>query len=44
MGREIACGDAWIAASAIRRGATLLTHNAKDFEDIPGREAISQRT
>ncbi|MBM3891909.1 MAG: type II toxin-antitoxin system VapC family toxin [Verrucomicrobia bacterium] len=26
----------WLAAQAIQRGFTLLTANAKDFEDIPG--------
>jgi predicted nucleic acid-binding protein len=41
FGREIACGDAWIGASAIRHGATLLTHNAGDFEGISGLEKVS---
>jgi predicted nucleic acid-binding protein len=30
LGRPINCGDAWIAASALRHGAVLITHNAKD--------------
>jgi len=28
-GRPIECGDAWIAATAIRYGLPLLTHNAR---------------
>src|SRR5437588_10929785 len=31
LGHEIECGDAWVAASALRHDATLLTHNASDF-------------
>jgi predicted nucleic acid-binding protein len=42
LGRPIDCGDAWIAASALRHGAALLTHNAKDYADIPGLSLISQ--
>src|ERR1039458_7029738 len=34
MGRPLDCGDAWIAASALRHSATLLTHNARDYADI----------
>ena len=41
LGRPIDCGDAWIAASALRHAATLLTHNAKDYENIPGLDLIS---
>lgn len=41
LGRPIECGDAWIAASAIRHSATLLTHNAKDYENIPDLHIIS---
>jgi tRNA(fMet)-specific endonuclease VapC len=36
LGRPIDCGDAWIAASAVRHSATLLSHNAKDYGNIPG--------
>lgn len=28
--------DLWIASQAIQHGFRLLTHNKKDFEDIPG--------
>ena len=41
LGRQIDCGDAWIAASAVRHDATLLTHNAKDYVEIPGLKMIS---
>lgn len=40
-GESIACGDAWIAASALRHSVPLLTHNAKDFASIPGLQVIS---
>jgi predicted nucleic acid-binding protein len=35
LGRPMDCGDAWIAASALRLGAPLVTHNARDYADIP---------
>jgi tRNA(fMet)-specific endonuclease VapC len=41
LGRPIQCGDAWIAAAALRHRASLLTHNAKDYSDIPGLTIIS---
>jgi predicted nucleic acid-binding protein len=41
LGRPIDCGDAWIAASAVRHGSVLLTHNAKDYVDINGLNLIS---
>jgi predicted nucleic acid-binding protein len=41
LGRPIETGDAWIAASAIRHRATLLTHNGKDYSDIPDLHVIS---
>ncbi|SRR5712692_441585 len=34
--------DLWIAACAIRHGLTLITHNKKDFENIPGLKIISE--
>ena len=34
-GFPIECGDAWIAATAIRHSMSLLTHNSRDFADIP---------
>ena len=42
LGHEVACGDAWIAATALRHGATLMTHNAKDYADIPNLTIISR--
>jgi predicted nucleic acid-binding protein len=44
LGRPIDCGDAWIAASALRHDAALLTHNAMDYTDIPGLNLISHRS
>jgi predicted nucleic acid-binding protein len=41
MGHEIGCGDAWIAASALQHGALLLTHNGRDYADIPGLRIIT---
>lgn len=41
LGRPIDCGDAWIAACAVRHDATLLTHNAKDYAEVPGLKMIS---
>jgi predicted nucleic acid-binding protein len=35
LGRPIACGDCWIAATALAHGMPLATHNAADFADIP---------
>ena len=35
IGRPIECGDAWIAAAALRHHAVLLTHNARHYADIP---------
>ncbi|HEY2415457.1 MAG TPA: type II toxin-antitoxin system VapC family toxin [Pirellulaceae bacterium] len=39
-GKPIACGDAWIAATALRHGLPLLTHNANDYADIPGLQVV----
>jgi tRNA(fMet)-specific endonuclease VapC len=35
-GRPIECGDCWIAATAVRHGLPLATHNAGDFSGISG--------
>jgi predicted nucleic acid-binding protein len=40
-GRTFPANDAWVAASAITFGCPLLTHNRKDFQDIPGLTVIS---
>ena len=41
LGKPIECGDAWIAASALRHSATLLTHNAKDYSDVENLRVVS---
>jgi predicted nucleic acid-binding protein len=41
VGRPINCGDAWIAAAAIRHDVHLITHNAQDYFDIPGLTIIT---
>ena len=33
--------DLWLASQAIQRNFTLLTANAKDFQDIPGLKFIA---
>jgi predicted nucleic acid-binding protein len=33
--------DLWIASQAIQHGLTLLTHNVKDFRDVPGLEVLA---
>ena len=40
-GRRFPINDAWTAACAIAYGCTVLTHNRKDFHDIPGLSFIS---
>ena len=35
LGRSISHADAWIAATALHHGLRLVTHNAKDFRDMP---------
>jgi len=34
-GRRIEAADAWIAATALLYGATLITHNPKDYAGVP---------
>jgi tRNA(fMet)-specific endonuclease VapC len=41
-GHPIDPGDAWIAASALRHGIPLVTHNRKHFEHVPGLVVISE--
>jgi tRNA(fMet)-specific endonuclease VapC len=41
-GRPIGFADAWIAATALRHGLPLVTHNSKDFDGIPGLKIISE--
>jgi predicted nucleic acid-binding protein len=40
-GRPISCSDCWIAASALRHGLTLLTHNRRDFEGVEGLRVLA---
>lgn len=35
MGRAISPQDAWVAATALRYDLLLVTHNIKDFQEIP---------
>ena len=42
IGQPIECGDAWIAASALRHGIPLLTHNARHYHDIPDLKLIAR--
>ncbi|MEW6368286.1 MAG: PIN domain-containing protein [Acidobacteriota bacterium] len=35
LGRPISCGDAWIAAAALRFCIPLITHNGDHYSDIP---------
>ncbi|MFH1115995.1 MAG: type II toxin-antitoxin system VapC family toxin [Pseudomonadota bacterium] len=41
-GRPISFNDAWIAACAVKHGVPLVTHNAKDFENISGLRLVSE--
>ena len=40
-GRGISDSDAWIAATALRHNLSLVTHNRRHFEDVPGLKIIS---
>ncbi len=42
LGRPISVQDAWIAASALRHGCALVTHNRDDFANIAGLNIISE--
>ena len=35
-GGDFRVQDLWLAAQAIQRDFTVLTANARDFEDVPG--------
>ena len=41
-GRTRQDNDLWIAATALRYDLPLVTHNRRDFEDIPGLTIISE--
>ncbi|MCH7737630.1 MAG: type II toxin-antitoxin system VapC family toxin [Chloroflexi bacterium] len=40
-GRRFPVNDAWTAACALAYGCPILTHNRKDFQDVPGLFMIS---
>ncbi|CAG1001520.1 Ribonuclease VapC4 [Phycisphaerales bacterium] len=42
IGRPIECGDCWIAATALRHGLPLITHNPRDYADIAGLTVITR--
>ncbi len=42
LGRPISIQDAWIAATAVRHGCPLVTHNSDDFAHISGLSVISE--
>jgi len=42
-GRSIGPNDAWIAACAVRHGVFLVTHNAKDFEEITSLKILTEK-
>jgi predicted nucleic acid-binding protein len=41
-GHPISPQDAWIAATALRYGLPLVTHNPKDFAPVDGLEVIAE--
>jgi len=41
-GVPISCADTWIAACARSYDIPLVTHNAKDFTNIPGLQVITK--
>jgi tRNA(fMet)-specific endonuclease VapC len=43
-GRVVPANDLWIAVCALRHSIPLVTHNAKDFDGIPGLRVISEST
>lgn len=42
MGRPRQDNDLWIAATALRHGLPLVTHNRRDFDDIPHPSVVSE--
>ncbi len=42
QGRSISVQDAWIAATALRHGCSLVSHNSKDYAGITGLMVISE--
>lgn len=44
QGRPLGAEDAWVAASALRRGLPLVTHNARHFAGVSDLQVISQES
>ena len=42
LGKPISVQDAWIAATALRHGCALVTHNRDDYTDIASLTVISE--
>jgi predicted nucleic acid-binding protein len=40
-GRRIEAADSWIASTALLYGATLITHNPKDYQGVPNLPLLS---
>lgn len=43
IGKSITVGDGWIAATALFFDVPVVTHNAKDFQNINGLTVISEK-
>jgi tRNA(fMet)-specific endonuclease VapC len=43
QGRPLSAQDAWVAACTLRYNATLLTHNAGDYEGIQNLDVVSAK-
>lgn len=41
IGQPLLAQDAWIAATAVRHDLPLVTHNAKDFQNIPKLQVLT---
>jgi tRNA(fMet)-specific endonuclease VapC len=41
IGQPLSAQDAWIAATAVRHDLPLVTHNAKDFQNIPKLQVLT---
>jgi len=41
-GQTMSAEDSWIAATALRHGLPLVTHNRRHFENVPGLTVISE--
>lgn len=41
-GRPISVADAWIAATALAYDVPLVTHNSRDFQNLPGLVLVSK--